>query len=570
MLKNKIKAIVALIILIIISISGILYFNGKIKINFKTKDQQIDEIVSFALSSTMSNNFEDSLSILSDGSKKFPNNLKIMEMELFNYYIMDDIENGNSLIKRISNLNLDIYDKEFLLKYSILTRNDELRRQYTDELEKITEKTQNIYYLLGLSYLSEGNIEKKDAYFKLGFQNSTFIDRFNSKYYMRNSDFNKIYDLLSGEWSSKGFTVDMFFNTKSLLNDKFMDYIKKKYEDEPNNFNKLILAILYYEAGKYKDAISLVEDLPNLDNNISYSLLLSSLYDKQNDPVKAQKIKGEIVAMNYKDPFIHYILAKDAIINKDYGKAISEGMNSLKLNSNYLNVYFDIFYNYYNDKKDVQNSKISLLESLFYDPFNDEIYNLLGILCFNEKDYEKSIEYFKYAYNLNESVADYFSNIANVYIQNNDTINAISSLESSLNLEENDETLDYLSFEYVKNHDFDKAFSTLTKLSIRNPNEDKYKYELASLNCYLKKYDDALKLFEEIKSPLADSLYFKSNVISAKYFLYKIDKKTAIDEITALLKNSDIKDDLKNGLEKNKESINSIDEVISLTFFYNY
>ncbi|MCL2323597.1 MAG: hypothetical protein FWC47_16000, partial [Oscillospiraceae bacterium] len=548
MLKNKIKAIIALIILIIISISGILYFNGKIKINFKTKDQQIDEIVSFALSSTMSNNFEDSLSILSDGNKKFPNNLKIMEMELFNYYIMDDIENGNSLIKRISNLNLDIYDKEFLLKYSILTRNDELRRQYTDELEKITEKTQNIYYLLGLSYLSEGNIEKKDAYFKLGFQNSTFIDRFNSKYYMRNSDFNKIYDLLSGEWSSKGFTVDMFFNTKSLLNDKFMDYIKKKYEDEPNNFNKLILAILYYEAGKYKDAISLVEDLPNLDNNISYSLLLSSLYDKQNDPVKAQKIKGEIVAMNYKDPFIHYILAKDAIINKDYGKAISEGMNSLKLNSNYLNVYFDIFYNYYNDKKDVQNSKISLLESLFYDPFNDEIYNLLGILCFNEKDYEKSIEYFKYAYNLNESVADYFSNIANVYIQNNDTINAISSLESSLSLEENDETLDYLSFEYIKNHDFDKAFSTLTKLSIRNPNEDKYKYELASLNCYLKKYDDALKLFEEIKSPLADSLYFKSNVISAKYFLYKIDKKTAIDEITALLKNSDIKDDLKNGL----------------------
>lgn len=362
----------------------------------------------------------------------------------------------------------------------------------------------------------------------------------------------------------------MFFNTKSLLNDKFMDYIKKKYEDEPNNFNKLILAILYYEAGKYKDAISLVEDLPNLDNNISYSLLLSSLYDKQNDPVKAQKIKGEIVAMNYKDPFIHYILAKDAIINKDYGKAISEGMNSLKLNSNYLNVYFDIFYNYYNDKKDVQNSKISLLESLFYDPFNDEIYNLLGILCFNEKDYEKSIEYFKYAYNLNESVADYFSNIANVYIQNNDTINAISSLESSLSLEENDETLDYLSFEYIKNHDFDKAFSTLTKLSIRNPNEDKYKYELASLNCYLKKYDDALKLFEEIKSPLADSLYFKSNVISAKYFLYKIDKKTAIDEITALLKNSDIKDDLKNGLQKNKESINSIDEVISLTFFYNY
>ncbi len=569
MLRNKTKTIIALITLIILSTYGFLYFNGIWKINFQTKDHQIETIISSALSSTMSNSFEDSISILNDGLKKFPDNKKIIEMKIFNYYIMDKIQNANNLCKDLVKMDLDTYDKEFILKYSIFTKNETFRKKYTDELEISQDKTQNTYYLLGLSYLEANNIEKMNASFKMGYDNSKYLDKYNSKYFLENKNFNNIYKFLSDEWNTNGFTVDMFFNTKSLANDDFVNYMEKKLKEDSSDFNKIILGTLYYEKEKYSDAMELVENLQSLDNNISYELLLSSLYDKQDNPDKAQKIKGEIIAINYQNPFIHYILAKDAIINKNYGKAINEGIDSLDLESNCLNVYFDIFYNYYHDRNDTANEKTSLLESLFYDPFNAEIYNLLGMQYFNEKNFIKSIGYFKYACNLNNKVATYFSNLAKSYSQIGDTNSAIASLETSLRLEENDSELNDLSFEYIKNHDFNKAFSTLSKLYTKNPFDEVLKYKIAVTNCYLKKYNEALAFFNEIKSPIADSAYYKNNLIAAKYFLGELGKHETIDEMNLLL-NSGIKEDLKNALIKNIESINSSKDVISLTFFFNY
>lgn len=570
MLKNKIKTIIALVILAIISTIGILHFNGIIKINFQTKERQISEILSQAMTSTMSNGFEDSISILNDGLSKFPDNREMIEMKIFNYYIMNNIQQADILCEDLMKLDLSSEDKKFLLKYSIFTKNEDLRLKFTNELESIKDKTQDIYYLLGYSHLIGGNIYKMKVNFQLGFKSSTYLDRYNSKYYITSGRFDKIYEFLKDEWDDRKFTADMFFNVKSLNSVQFINYIEKKVEEEPEDFNKLILATLYYQSERYEDALELIKDLPSMDDNIPYALLLSSLYDRLNHPDKAQKLKGEVIATNRSDPFIHYILAKDALLNKDYGKAINEGIGSLSLKSNYVNVYFDIFYNCYKAQNNVANKKISLFESCFYDPFNTEIYNILGILYFDEKDYDKSIEYFKYASDLDDSVATYFSNLAKAYSENGEIENSISSLQASLKLDEKEVTLDDLSFEYIKNRNFTSAFDTLTKLCEKNPTDEKYKYQLAVTNCYLKNYSDALVLFENIGDSIRDSSYYKSNLICTKFFLSKIEKKDALDELTLLLNNSEIKSDLKNALEKNYESINSSEKVVTLIFFYNY
>lgn len=570
MLRNKLKTIIALIILIIFSVIGLLHFNGIIQINFQTNEEQINSILSSALASTVSNSFEDSISILNDGLRKFPDNKKIIEMKIFNYYIMNDIQNANILCESLIKQDLSIEDKKFLLKYAIFTNNENLRLRFTNELDNAEDKTQDIYYLLGYSYLVSGNVDKMHLNFQLSYDNSTYLDKYNSKYYISNGKFDKIYELLNNEWNDSGFTIDMFFNVKSLNSSEFIKYMEIKSENDTETFNKLILATLYYETEAYEDAIALIEELPFMDDNIPYNLLLSSLYDKLNQLDKAQKLKGEVIAINHNNPFIHYILGKDAILNNDYGKALNEGISALGLKSNYLNVYFDIFYNCYNAQNDGANKKISLIQSLFYDPFNAEVYNLLGIQYFNENDFEKSIKNFKYASNLDDSVAIYFSNLAKACSENGETENSISALQESLKLEDNNAVLDDLSFEYIKIHDFKSAFDSLTELCKKNPTEQKYKYKLGVVNCYLKKYNEALNLFEKIDSPIADSLYYKSNLISTKFFLSKIEKKEAIEEISMLLNSDDASTDLKNALKQNLESINSSSKVVTLIFFYNY
>ncbi len=568
MLKNKTTTISLIILLIFFLITGFLYFNGIIKINFQSKEKQIQDIISLSQEYMVSNSFEDSMSILNDGQKKFPDSREIVKMKIFNYYITDKIENANKECAVLEKMDLFTEDKIFLLKYALFTKNIPMKEKYVKELESVYTKTKNVYYILGYAYLIDGNIKKKNAMFEMGYNSSIYLDKYNANYFLYENNFDKLYKLLRNEWDDDGFTVDMFFNLSLISTPEFSKYVEEKSKIYESEFNKIVLSTLYYHSERYAEAILLVINMTSMENNIPYKLLLSDLYDKLNSKSKSQKLRGEIVATNLNNPFIHYILAKDALINKNYAKAMSEGIKASNLNINYLNVYFDIFYTCYKENNDIVNSRISLKEALFINPYDANIHNAFGILHFNNDNYGESIECFKNAINLDDTSVQYFINLSKAYNANGETSNTINTLKEALKLEEAESTLSDLSYEYVKNYDFNNAKVILDKLNKEYPLKQKYKYQLAVINCYLKKYSEALTLFEKISSPISDSYYFKSNLISVKLFLHKIEKEEAINEFTVILKEK-IPEDLRDSLMKNIESINSSNLNLTLVFFYN-
>lgn len=151
------------------------------------------------------------------------------------------------------------------------------------------------------------------------------------------------------------------------------------------------------------------------------------------------------------------------------------------------------------------------MEILKSEPENSEVWDLLGVLYYQVKDYTEAELCIKKALSIKTEVY-YIENLAKVYLQKGDFLLAIELYsELTKNFPENYEYWFNLAMAYKNNHDWDKSKQAYYKTIELNPNSHEAYFNLAYLCFNENRPQDAVDCYRralEIKPDDWESTYF--------------------------------------------------------------
>lgn len=255
------------------------------------------------------------------------------------------------------------------------------------------------------------------------------------------------------------------YNTKAFVklaekNYKLAEeYFKTALELSPNNQDYLInLSSLYLqnkENDKLFDNLSkFIELEPN--NEIINKLFISGLENIPNNKNREEKINLILNNIRYKNNYKNlisdsYILManfeKDQKKSINYLKIALENKNeNIKAKSLLVKKYIEIA-----NKETDLNKKINILEKASSEnPLNNNVILELAKNYKINKNYDKSIEKYKYLISNNQINADYYYQLALLYALKKDKINTFNNLNKAFVMDKKYKKM------YKKEHLFDK------------------------------------------------------------------------------------------------------------------
>lgn len=129
---------------------------------------------------------------------------------------------------------------------------------------------------------------------------------------------------------------------------------------------------------------------------------------------------------------------------------------------------------------------------------NSDASHLLGVLEYQKKNYDLAIELIKHAISLNDKVAAYHNNLANVYKDTEKTMDAIKFYNNALNLDPDYfGSLHNLGILNSKIQNFEEALSLYSRAIKINPNHIETYINYGHVLHLMKRYQESLDVFSK-------------------------------------------------------------------------
>ena len=333
----------------------------------------------------------------------------------------------------------------------------------------------------------------------------------------------KIYSL-SGETSSAFAIAERLYkiqqNKKNLIKLIKISSQKgnlskiKEFENTDNDAVLYEIAKAYYDNKDPQTALQKLQSALKINPENENSLvLLGKIYFDKGEFEKSRKIfekfpktSANPEILNYLGPFaLENMNFLDAI--KYFSKASNIDKNTAKYFYNLANAYF------YNGWQ--KEAAANYLKAIQMEPENYGFRYSLAYLYFVNKYFEKAQNEINYILENDENYPPAHVLNALLKFENKDYLGAKNELETNLKSGNDDNfTLVSLAKVYAELSMFEKAEDAIKQAISKNPESLNYKCELAEILTAEKKFDDALKLIEEILK--IDENYIQACVIGAK------------------------------------------------------
>ncbi|WP_071120805.1 tetratricopeptide repeat protein [Romboutsia timonensis] len=306
--------------------------------------------------------------------------------------------------------------------------NDKNYRSAIQEYSKALEKDSNNYF----AYNSRGNAYYNEA------QNIK-VNKEDYREYIYNAlnDYNIAINLNKDYYyfyTNRGNThKDIYF---TLGIEVYLEYAQKDYEKAlslndkyPIVYNEL--GNIYYHKREYETSRDYYKLASSIEPyNINYLCSLANAYyhdNKINLEIKfdaISKICDQIIRLNSNFIYAYELMGHINYQMENYGKSREYYKQAIELNKNNPIYYYWIGNTYYNDNKIIKEERIKKAlkyykkaEKLHY--ISDELNNKLGEIFNIKEKFNKSIEYYSKAIEINSANCTYYYNRAKVRFYNN-------------------------------------------------------------------------------------------------------------------------------------------------------
>lgn len=175
---------------------------------------------------------------------------------------------------------------------------------------------------------------------------------------------------------------------------------------------KIILALQRDDIITAKKYIDKLSDLKSKDDIGYYAQGI--YYSKLNMWKKAIEAGKKAIEYNGKSIEYRYFLADTYYNAENYSDSMLLCEQIINENNKYLNAYILSAKNHIKQNNNY-DAKIDLSKALELDLNNAEAHYLKGLISYNEKQYEKSLDFFKIAITINPAKPEYYEKIAECY-----------------------------------------------------------------------------------------------------------------------------------------------------------
>ena len=165
-------------------------------------------------------------------------------------------------------------------------------------------------------------------------------------------------------------------------------------------------------------------------------------------------------------------------------------------------------------KKNKPNEAKKIYINLLKIDRNPQILRLLGIIEFDDKNYDESLKLFNEALKINPNYSDCFSNRGVVNFKLNNIENAISDYKKAISIDKNNYNAFFnLGNLYKDINKLDQSIENFSKVILINKNYYKAYHNRAVVKSLLFRFNDAIEDFDEalkINPKYSNSLFFKA------------------------------------------------------------
>lgn len=303
--------------------------------------------------------------------------------------------------------------------------------------------------------------------------------------------------------------------------------IKRIQEFEKINSDKVLYAVAkaYYDNRLSDNAETCLKSALEINPENSDALvLLGKIYFDKSEFEKSKEIFNSFSKTAENPEVLNYLglFALEDMKFVDAIKCFSKALSLDKHNSRYsYNLGNAYFYNGW-----IKEAVASYLQAIRLEPDNLGYRYSLAYLYYEIKSFDKAQKETDYILELDEKNSQ--AHVLNALLKFNakDYLGAKSELETNLkNGNDDNFTLISLSMVYSELGMFEKAEDLLVKVINQNPESLNYKCQLAEIYISEKKYDDALKIVNEVIN--TDENYIKAYITGAKSALEKGDSDSA-------------------------------------------
>jgi len=318
--------------------------------------------------------------------------------------------------------------------------------------------------------------------------------------------------------------VGLLFITKD---NRFEEFTEKYKAETP-----YIKALALYNSKKYEDALALLKDYTK--NNPAPHFFIHYLFFRIYDSTKnfemankealllgekaeiSRKIDIAIEFYTYLEknkggiPLIYWVIGNLYEEKKDYTNSIKyyekyiSFDNKSEIKENLIAAYLKLAYvNYQTGKK--EKSKYYLKKAEENVKNNDELYYVYfykGLMMFDEKAYDRAIDFFKKALELSKNEAKLYFFIGASFFEKDDRMSAIEYLEKAFSIEPSDpEINNLLAYSYaLEKKNFDRAMELVESALTVKPENIAYLDTKGWIYYQRGEYEKAFEVFNRVET----------------------------------------------------------------------
>jgi tetratricopeptide (TPR) repeat protein len=465
---------------------------------------------------------------------------------IYNYLmLLDERMDYKSMDKPLKKL-IEI-DKNDLLANFYLGVIEYSKRNYknAEDYFKVVVESKNIsteldFFIVYKSLFNLGQLELEKQNF---FQAIGYFERAASLYrndyrlivnlaicYAEVLDFEKAINLMDKIpqflWSDGLYEIyaGLLFITKD---NRFEEFTEKYKAETP-----YIKALALYNSKKYEDALALLKDYTK--NNPAPHFFIHYLFFRIYDSTKnfemankealllgekaeiSRKIDIAIEFYTYIEknkggiPLIYWVIGNLYEEKKDYTNSIKyyekyiSFDNKSEIKENLIAAYLKLAYvNYQTGKK--EKSKYYLKKAEENVKNNDELYYVYfykGLMMFDEKAYDRAIDFFKKALELSKNEAKLYFFIGASFFEKDDRMSAIEYLEKAFSIEPSDpEINNLLAYSYaLEKKNFDRAMELVESALTVKPENIAYLDTKGWIYYQRGEYEKAFEVFNRVET----------------------------------------------------------------------
>jgi len=361
------------------------------------------------------------------------------------------------ILMGIANLNLNKIDRAILIYKKVI---------------KINSKNSLAHYNLGVAYSANKNI--KDA--QKSYEKAIEIDIKDHKSYLQ----------LGRIYHTKGELSDAIVSYRKVIGIEKNDIVDYKV-DAYNN-----LGIIYLYQQKFEKTIEAYRASIELNpKNEKGYLSIANIYFDKKEYSKALEAVSNVVTINPRNERAYLIIGTISSMNQNYDKAIKAYKEVLKINpknkevENILNLI----------ERELGNDGVSEIQSFR----NNEDYYKMGTVLFAKKEYEKAIELFKKAIEINPQNDAAYTYIGIAHKNKEEYSQAIEAYKKAIDINPKSDNAYYnMGFTYEFQKEYKQAIkSYINAVTINSKNAGAY-YNMGMLYELQEEYKEAIESYERV------------------------------------------------------------------------